>query len=218
MIRAVLVDPQRHSNLSAHRRGGAAEDYYALHAFFDTTKELCSDNRHRILHNLWGVRRVVIPLFGTQLSLADGTRVATKDVCEADHVLADFAGKYLPTLSDFAGAIAPVAGEEARFEDIQHAYRDDEAAMRLLRSPFAVTGLVQSLLITHNTWFLSEVLPRLCTAPRHTGLPRGVPPAELFERMRFELWMDNGAVAPPSAPKRVHQGRASSGDEHVHHT
>ncbi len=209
------MNPQRHANLSAHRRGGTPEDYYALHAFFDTTKELCSDNRHRILHNLWGIRRVVIPLFGVQLSLADGSRIATKEVCEADHVLADFAGKYLPTLSDFADAIAPVAGEETRFEEIQHAYRGDEAAMRLLRSPFAVTGQVQSLLLTHNTWFLSEVLPRLSNAPQTRGLPRGVPPAELFARMRFELWMDNGAVAPPSAPKCIHHQRTTSGGKHV---
>ncbi len=214
------MDPQRHATLSARRRGGAAEDYYALHAFFDTTKELCSDNRHRLLHNLWGIRRVVIPLFGAQLTLADGTRVASKEVCEADHVLADFAGKYLPTLSDFVGAIEPVVGEEARFLEIQHAYRDDEAAMRLLRSPFAVTGQVKSLLVTHNTWFLSEVLPRVCSTGRTTRLPRGVPPSELFARMRFELWMDNGVVAPPSAPKRIHQRLTTSGEEHVdvHHS
>jgi hypothetical protein len=212
------MDPQRHANLSARRRGGAAEDYYALHAFFDTTKELCSDNRHRLLHNLWGIRRVVIPLFGAQLVTSDGVTVATKDVCEHDHVLADFSGKYLPTLGDFVRAIDAVDGEAARFAEIAYAYRDDDAAMRLLRSPYAVTGYVQSLLITHNTWFLSEVLPRLC--PTIGGaLPRGVPPAELFQRMRFELWMDNGIVAPPSAPSRIHD-RPRSGDDHVdvHHS
>ena len=101
------MDPYRHAGLSARRRGGVLEDYYALHAFFDTTKELCSDNRHRLLHNLWGIRRVVIPLFGAQLTTSDGHSVATKDVCEVDHVLADFSGKYLPTLSDFTSAISP---------------------------------------------------------------------------------------------------------------
>lgn len=215
------MDPQRHATLSAHRRGGTPGDYYALHAFLDTTKELCSDNRHRLLHNPWGIRRVVIPLFGSQLVLADGTRVATKDVCEHDHVLADFAGKYLPTLSDFAGAIAPEAGEEARFAEIQRAYADDAAALQLLRSPFAVTGLVPSLLITHNTWFLSEVLPRVCPTVRAHGLPRGIPPAELFARTSFELWMDNGAVPPPSTPRRIQHRRppTTSRDHHVdvHH-
>jgi len=207
------VDPQRHAKLSANRRGGAPEDYYALHAFFDTTKELCSDNRHRVLHNLWGIRRIVIPIFGAEIATADGT-VATKDVCEADHVLADFSGKYLPTLADFSGAIAHVAGEEARFAEIQRAF-DDDAVLALLRSPYAVTGHVASLMITHNTWFLSEVLPRVHPAT-HAHMPRGIPPAELFQRMSFELWMDNGAVAPPSAPTKITSRR--SGDEHVRHS
>src|SRR4051812_36474771 len=131
------MDPHRHSSLSARRRGGAPDDYYALHAFFDTTKELCSDNRHRLLHNLWGIRRVVIPLFGAELRTSDGGSVQTKDVCEADHVLADFSGKYLPTLSDFTSAISPEAGEERRFEEIQRPYRSDAAAMQLLLSPYA---------------------------------------------------------------------------------
>ena len=202
------MDPQRHAKLSASRRGGEPDDYYAVHAMFDTTKELCSDNRHRLLHNLWGIRRVIIPLFGPMIGGA-----TTKDVCEADHVLADFSGKYLPTLADFTGAIAPIDGEEARFDEIARAY--DGAALQLLRSPYAVTGHVQSLLVTHNTWFLSEVLPRLCPVPRTHGLPRGVPPSELFARMSFELWMDNGAVAPPSAPKRITR---RSGDADVRHS
>jgi hypothetical protein len=215
VLTAAAVDPLRHATLSAQRRGGSPDDYYALHAFFDTTKELCSDNRHRLLHNLWGIRRVAIPLFGTELTITDGARVATKAICEADHVLADFSGKYLPTLGDFVGAIAPVAGEAARFDEIAHAYRGDDRAMALLRSPYAVTGQVQALLVTHNTWFLSEVLPRLCST--RIALPRGVPPSELFARMRFELWMDNGAVAPPSAPSGIHN-RRSGGDRDVHHS
>lgn len=213
------MDPLRHANLSARRRGGEPEDYYALHSFFDTTKELCSDNRHRLLHNLWGIRRVVLPLFGAELTISDGAKVPTKDVCEVDHVVADFSGKYLPTLGDFVGAIAPVPGEEARFAELRGPYKGDDSAMKLLLSPYAVTGRVQSLLLTHNTWFLSELLPRLCPSTPKTGLPVGVPPSELFARMRFELWMDNGIVAPPSAPTRVHQ-RTNPGEAHgdVHHS
>lgn len=180
-----------------------------LHAFFDTTKELCSDNRHRLLHNLWGIRRVIIPLFGATIGAT-----TTKDVCEIDHVMADFGGKYLPTLGDFTGAIAPIADEAARFAEIAAPY--EGAALQLLRSPYAVTGHVQALLVTHNTWFLAEVLPRLCPVPRTHGLPRGVPPGELFARMRFELWMDNGIVAPPSAPTRI--TRRSGADDDVHHS
>lgn len=210
------MDPLRHAKLSATRRGGAPDDYYALHALFDTTKELCSDNRHRLLHNLWGIRRVVIPLVGVEIVRADGERVPTKDVCEADHVLADFSGRHLPTLADFTGAIEDVAGEEARFAEIQRAFTD-ERVRELLRSPYAVTGHVASLLVTHNTWFLAEILPRLHPEVRALGMPRGVPPGELFQRMRFELWMDNGVVAPPSAPTSITTRHAGPiGGDHVH--
>jgi hypothetical protein len=205
------MDPERHAQRSARRHGGEPDDFYSLHAFFDTTKELCSDNRHRLLHNLWGIRRVLVPLFGPLLPLTCGGRARTKDVCEQDHVLADFRGLYLPTLADFTGAIEPVDGELDRFEALRRPDLADDDVVRLLLSPYAVTGHSQALLVTHNTWFLSEVLPRLFPrAARAT--PKGVPPNELFARMRFELWMDNGAVAPPSAPRGVHAPRAPSID------
>ena len=69
-----------------------------------------------------------------------------------------------------------------------------------------MTGLVASLLVTHNTWFLSEILPRIFPRRARPAFARGVAPGELFARMRFELWMDNGAAPPPSAPTRVYEG------------
>lgn len=74
--------------------------------------------------------------------------------------------------------------------------------MRLLLSPYAVTGQVQALLVTHNTWFLSEILPRIHPVAART-LPVGIPPAELFARMEFRLWMDNGTDLPASSPREV---------------
>jgi hypothetical protein len=198
------MDPLRHAQLSSQRRGGDPEDYLPLHSFFDTTKELCSDNRHRLLHNAWGIRRVVLPIFGTELSVRGSGQltVMTKEVCEFDHVLADFSGRYIPTLRDFARAIENEPGEEVRLEEVRAPYIGNDEVIRLLLSPYAVTGLVSALLVTHNTWFLSEVLPRIF-GRCGPALVKGVAPGELFDRMRFELWMDNGAVAPPSAPKRI---------------
>jgi len=196
------VDPLRHATLSSRRRGGAPEDYLPLHSFFDTTKELCADNRHRLLHNAWGIRRIVLPIFGAELALSNGSRVMTKEVCEFDHVLADFAGKYMPTLGDFVGALASDRCDRARFEEIRRPYVGNDAVVNLLVSPYAVTGKMSSLLLTHNTWFLNEVLPQVFGKCGPLLAP-GVAPAELFDRMRFELWMDNGAVPPPSAPRKI---------------
>lgn len=55
------MDAYAHARISVKRWGGSPDDYYPIQDFIDSTKELCSDNRHRILHTLWGVRRVVIP-------------------------------------------------------------------------------------------------------------------------------------------------------------
>lgn len=74
------MNPLIHSEISAKRRGGKIEDYYAIHSFMDSTKELCSDHRHRILHNLWGVRRIVIPIFGATLTNSDNKKVCVKDI------------------------------------------------------------------------------------------------------------------------------------------
>jgi hypothetical protein len=165
----------------------------------DTSKELCADNRHRLLlHTSWGIRRVALPIFGPVIEHAEG-RVRTKRVLEMDHVLADFRGRFLPTLGDFVREIADELDEAARFEEIRRPFVGDDEAMALLLSPFGVTGCVRSLLVTHNTWFLSEMLPPILR--RRPAIAHGVRPDELFARMAFRLWMDNGSALPPSAPR-----------------
>lgn len=204
----------RHAKLSARRRGGDPEAYLPLHTFVDVTRELCADSRHRFLHTTWAMRRVLLPLFGRRLDVGAPAPVATKDVLESDHVLADYAGRFLPTLGDFAGAIDRSADElEARCAEIAAPLRGDDDAMRLLRSPYAVTGRPRALLFTHNSWFLEEVLPAVLIATRgRADLPRlrGLPPARVFERMRFALWMDNGSALPPSSPERVPRRRSAT--------
>ena len=43
------MNPVQHANISVKRRGGELEDYIDIHALIDSTKMLCTDNRHRIL-------------------------------------------------------------------------------------------------------------------------------------------------------------------------
>lgn len=203
------MDPHRHATLSASRHHGDPDAFLPLHQLMDATKELCSDNRHRLLHTIWGIRTVALPLFGPVIATGDGRTVRTKAVLEFDHVLADFRGRFIPTLGDFVAAIASDGDESARFAEIHAPYVDDDAAMRILLSPYFVTGRVRALLVTHNTWFLGAILPRLIRRPPRL-VPPGVRPDELFARMRFEAWMDNGAALPPSAPRRTASSSSSS--------
>jgi hypothetical protein len=196
------MNPEIHSQISVKHWGGQADDYYPIHFFMDSTKELCSDNRHRILHTLWGVRRVVIPIFGKTIINADGKRVDVKDICERDHILPDYQNRFIPTLNDFVRAIETddIPTWQTRIDHLHSQYRDNPTLCELLLSPMAQTGLMTSLLLTHNSWFLTEIAPKvLGIAPQLT--PIDITPADFFEQMRFELWMDNGADVPPSARK-----------------
>jgi len=56
------MNAMQHARISAKRWGGEPEDYYEIHAFIDSTKSLCSDARHRVLHTLWGINSVVVPI------------------------------------------------------------------------------------------------------------------------------------------------------------
>ncbi|HEX2629881.1 MAG TPA: hypothetical protein VHM26_12735 [Chitinophagaceae bacterium] len=186
-----------HSQISVKRRGGVIEDYLSVHDFMDSTKELCSDNRHRILHTLWGIRRVIVPIFGHTLINSDGKKINVKDLCEQDHILPDYQSRFIPTLSDFAESIDEERTSHHDFTAFAAAYQHDQALMELLLSPLANTGLQRSLLITHNSWFINEIVPRVLQRPIEIrDFP--ITPGDLFDNMNFRLWMDNGSSYPKS--------------------
>ncbi len=196
------MNPQVHAQISVKRCGGVIDDYYPIHFFMDSTKELCSDNRHRILHTLWGIRRVVIPIFGHTITNSDGKQVNIKDLCEYDHILPDYNMRFIPTLTDFVDAIdtTPLGDWQDQISAIHTQYQHLPAVRELLFSPLSITGKLESLLLTHNSWFLNAILPRIMDVP-----PRlesvSISPATFFNAMSFKLWMANGSGLPPSAQK-----------------
>lgn len=192
----------KHAEISVARHGGAIDDYFPIHSFMDVTKELCSDNRHRILHTLWGIRRVVMPIFGHSIVNAEGKRVNLKDLCEKDHVLADYHNRFIPTLGDFCAAVDEsklLASYRQTIDNLHGAYAGNAALSELLLSPLSVTGQFKSLLVTHNSWFLGQIVPRLFPDAPFALRECPLSPADLFAAMSFEPWMDNGAGWPPSA-------------------
>jgi hypothetical protein len=187
-----------HSEISVKKRGGKIEDYYAIHDFMDSTKELCSDNRHRILHTHWGIKQVIVPVFGHTLINSDGKTVNIKDLCEQDHILPDYHNRFIPTLADFVEAISPQENDLERFQKFFKSYKENSELTRLLLSPLSYTGQAKSLLITHNSWFINHIIPLIFnTLPNLKEFT--IAPSELFNRMSFKLWMDNGSAYPESA-------------------
>jgi hypothetical protein len=195
------MNAMQHARISAKRWGGEAEDYYEVHRFIDSTKSLCSDARHRILHTLWGVNSVVVPIYGHSLLNSAGKAVDLKDLCERDHLLVDYQQRFIPTLADFVRAIdqarLPV-GFEQKIEKIHQYYSDQPQLSQILLSPLALTGKLHSLLLTHNSWFIYEILPRMGYSISSLVDLDGAP-EDFFNAMQFELWMDNGMAVPASA-------------------
>mgnify|MGYP001007014146 CR=1 FL=1 len=186
-----------HSKISVKKRGGKIEDYLPIHDFIDSTKELCSDNRHRILHTMWGIKRVIIPIFGHTIINSDNKEVNVKDLCEQDHILPDYQNRFIPTLSDFVNAIDITLGDKYDFENFTKFYENDKELMDLLLSPLNNTGIKSSLLITHNSWFINEIVPQILN--RKIEIKNfDIKPSDLFNNMNFKLWMDNGSSFPDS--------------------
>lgn len=186
-----------HSQISVRKRGGVIDDYLKIHDLMDSTKELCSDNRHRILHTMWGIKRVIIPIFGHTIINSDNKAVNVKDLCEQDHILPDYLNRFIPTLSDFVNCINSTAASQYNFKEFAENYLHDKELTELLISPLAVTGLEKSLLITHNSWFMNEIVPKVLK--REIEIKDfEITPANLFNNMEFKLWMDNGSAYPES--------------------
>lgn len=113
-----------HAKSSARRFGGIWKDYYPLHAWFDQTKELIPDNRHRLLlHNSWGIF-LAEQVFGPVLVReSDGKSVPTRTLAE-QHVLEDL--KRIPTLEEcfrlvpLEGWLVTQAEALSQRKDLQH--------------------------------------------------------------------------------------------------
>ena len=125
-----------------------------IHNFIDSTKILCSDARHRILHTLWGVCQVVVPIFGHSIQNSAGKSIDVKDLCERDHLLVDYQQRFIPTLHDFVDSIDPQqlpAHFAIQIEQLHEQYINNPEISKLLLSPLNITGKLESLLLTHNS-------------------------------------------------------------------
>lgn len=196
------MNPYKHAEISVKNWGGKIEDYYPIHKFMDCTKEVCSDNRHRIFHTHWGIFRIINPVFGEVITNSEGNKIHIKDLCERDHILPDFKNRFIPTLADFVNCIEEneIDGWKNRIEILHKAYAGNKAVEELLLSPLYATGQMKSLLLTHNSWFLNAILPKIIPVEIKL-MDFALSPQNIFQAMRLELWMDNGTALPPSAHK-----------------
>lgn len=99
-----MAHPYHHALSSVKRWGGVVEDYAAIHEWFDASKEMHGDFRHRALrHHAQGVFECE-RTFGTTINLSTGRVIPTRWIAE-QHVTEDM-GR-IPSLSEWFGCIKP---------------------------------------------------------------------------------------------------------------
>lgn len=194
-----------HSQFSVKNRGGKIEDYLELHNFSDCSKEICALNSHRLFfHTMWGVKNVMVRIFGHTFTNSDNKVINVKDCCENDHILPDYRNRFIPTLSDFIDCIDDEDNDLAKIQEFwkqnEEIFKNPEIK-QLMMSPLPNTGKIKSLLITHNSWFIGEILPRCFPEINLKFVNYSITPKDLFNRMEFKDWMQNGKEVPPSFQK-----------------
>lgn len=99
-----MADAYHHAVSSARKYGGAWQDYHHIHEWFDGSKEIICDFRHRALrHHAEGIT-MATKLFGPVVVNSAGRSIPVRWIGE-QHVREDF-GK-IPSFADWVRAIKP---------------------------------------------------------------------------------------------------------------
>ena len=195
-----------HSDLSVKRRSGKISDFYHLHDFMDCSKEVEATNKHRFLtHTMFFVKEAMIPIYGNTIHTSDNKRVNMKDMLEQDHIVADYAGKFIPTLTDFTDEIEDHKDDEQLIKDFQSDnrafFKENTEVHRVMMAPLHLTGKLKGLFVTHNSWFIGHILPRIFPDISIELKNYNINCSSFFNRMNYKSWMQNGHDVPPSFEK-----------------
>lgn len=99
-----MAHPYHHALSSVKKWGGTVEEYLPLHHWFDESKVIVADFRHRSLrHHAEGIF-MLERLFGTTLTLSTGRAVPVRFIGE-QHVREDLG--FIPSFADWARCIRP---------------------------------------------------------------------------------------------------------------
>ena len=80
-----MAHPYHHALSSVKKWGGTVDDYLAVHSWFDQSKEITADFRHRALrHHAEGIF-MAETIFGPTLTLSTGRIIPTRWVGEIEY-------------------------------------------------------------------------------------------------------------------------------------
>jgi hypothetical protein len=100
-----MAHPYHHALSSVKKWGGEVSDYMPLHTWFDQSKAIAGDFRHRALrHHAEGIF-MLERLYGPTITLSTGRVIPTRWVGE-QHVQQDLG--FIPSFADWMRAIRPL--------------------------------------------------------------------------------------------------------------
>jgi hypothetical protein len=100
-----MAHPYHHALASVKKWGGGVSDYMPLHTWFDQSKSIAADFRHRALrHHAEGIF-MLETVYGPTLTLSTGRIIPTRWVGE-QHVKDDLG--FIPSFADWMRAIRPL--------------------------------------------------------------------------------------------------------------
>ena len=99
-----MAHPLKHAEISAKKFGGKADDYIAIHNWFDESKAYVADFRHRALRHHGDGIFLAEKIFGLAIINSDGKQVPVRYIGE-QHVKDDL-GR-IPTVQDWIRELRP---------------------------------------------------------------------------------------------------------------
>ena len=99
-----MAHPYHHSLSSVKKWGGSVGDYQLVHEWFDQSKQIIADFRHRALrHHAEGIF-MAETIFGSTITLSSGRIIPVRWIGE-QHVREDLG--FIPSFADWVEAIRP---------------------------------------------------------------------------------------------------------------
>lgn len=93
-----MANPYHHSLSSVRKHGGKVEDYLPIHNWFDESKMMMADFRHRALrHHAEGIF-MCEKIFGQTITNSDNKKIPTRFIGE-QHVKEDLG--FIPSMQDW---------------------------------------------------------------------------------------------------------------------
>ena len=144
------MDIWKHSELSAIKFGGVAEDYLKIHKFIDSSKLFYFNVKHRsILHHMYGVE-LCIRLFGDTIINQDQNIRLVRDIA-AEHLKEDLNGR-IPTVKEWFEKNSQLIDPLERIQTIE-----DQKLKDFIFEPYLKSGIKSSFLITYSDFGVSLV-------------------------------------------------------------